>query len=57
MFTSIKQARQHGFNTKKTADGWQIGQLTIDGWVWSAYSVPTRRRALRHAYYIYSAHK
>lgn len=56
MWTSVKQAREHGWNVRHVKDGWQVGNLTIDGWNWRPFFLPTKQRALHHAHTVYSYH-
>lgn len=54
MWTSVKTARQRGYNVRKEADGWQIAELTIKGWQWKPFLFPTKAKALAHVFIVHT---
>lgn len=47
-WTTLKTARQAGYNVRNTENGWQTAHLSIKGWNWAPYTFKTKARALDH---------
>ena len=48
-WTKIATARRYGWNVRKEAHGWTVGQLTMHGYWYSARGYATKQRALTAA--------
>lgn len=54
-WTSVRQAREKGWNVRHEASGWQVAKLTLKGWEWRPAFFPTKERALRHAQTVHTS--